>query len=381
MLNNSFEANLTNWFLRKTSTGSVRRVADLPISIASNVGLVREENQDRVAVMRFAGSFGKQEVVVALCDGMGGMAEGANCAAQALASFFASLMNQAGHSLDSHSRLYEAAQFANRNVFRRFRGRGGATLSAVLLDSNARVFSINIGDSRIYSFASEKLKQLTIDDTLAGQLSKDPNEYLGGSELIQFIGAGPLVEPHISERFLAELGSTLLLTSDGIHFLPLSMLQSLLSNAKDAALAARRLSDLALWCGGHDNASLAAINLKGELFDQLTAGPSGAIEVWDPYGEVRFFSFDANRASDSKPQKSSDQPLKLEGEASKYPPSINDPVDRNAKPKSADEPKSRIAKPRKGSKKKTELDDANKKDVDDDTPQLMMNFRKRDEAQ
>lgn len=45
----------------------------LPAAIATDIGLVRKENQDRVAVLKFRPfSKNKDMIVIALADGMGG---------------------------------------------------------------------------------------------------------------------------------------------------------------------------------------------------------------------------------------------------------------------------------------------------------------------
>jgi PPM family protein phosphatase len=52
MNSNPLQQNLYNWFMRKTISGAIRRVADLPMAIATDTGLVRKENQDRAAIIR-----------------------------------------------------------------------------------------------------------------------------------------------------------------------------------------------------------------------------------------------------------------------------------------------------------------------------------------
>lgn len=285
----SFEGNFLKWLLRRTASSAVRRVAEIPIAIASGVGLVRTENQDRVAVLRFKNAFGSDNLIIVVCDGMGGMVDGAECAALAVAAFSSSLLNSVKFE-DPKLRLREAALYANKRVFDRYRGRGGATLTALMvLPENGDVLWVNVGDSRIYKMAGSVFEQLSTDDTLAGQLKREPNMYRGGNELLQYIGMGSMVEPAVSYADRIDDNDLYLLSSDGIHFLPSHIVKDLLVHAPEPAVAARRLFDLAMWCGGNDNASLAISIISKKSLDSLLPIERDVVELWDAFGEMRFF--------------------------------------------------------------------------------------------
>ena len=145
-------------------------------------GMIREQNQDRVACMRFCSRLNDVApfVVIALSDGMGGMKDGAECASRTVAGFFDSIVRN--RHLDEVSRISLAAEEANESVYRFAGGYGGATLSAVLV-SELGAFIVNVGDSRIYAevqASGVQLRRLTIDDSLA--------EIVGGNgrDLLQY---------------------------------------------------------------------------------------------------------------------------------------------------------------------------------------------------
>ena len=285
----SFELRLVEWFTRKTATIGTRRVATLSASVATDVGVEREENQDRVAVARGFDEAGKEYTVLALADGIGGMQRGADCAALALASFFASI------HLDSQTTapsawLSRAAMRANLRVHREMGGRGGSTLVAALVAPDRRVHWLSIGDSRVHTAKRLELTQVSTDDTIAGQLGKPAEAGLDRTHLLQFIGIGPQLEPHVG-TVESPLPEALLLTSDGVHFLDPKWLGTLYGNASDVATAARRLVETARWCGGPDNASVAAISFTEP--GSVEAGPkgSGALDLWDPFGELTLIGF------------------------------------------------------------------------------------------
>lgn len=78
---------LTTWLLRRTPTNGVRRVAPLSAAIASDLGNVRENNQDRVTIVRGRDQQGREYALVAVADGIGGMQDGETCAAMAISAF------------------------------------------------------------------------------------------------------------------------------------------------------------------------------------------------------------------------------------------------------------------------------------------------------
>jgi len=283
---NNLQARLYQWFMRKTTPSAVRRVGELPVTIGSDIGNVRNENQDRVAVIKVQLDRNQSFAVVALCDGMGGMAEGSACASQAIASFFAFCAQR--RDIPFQARLVMAAHEANRAVHALYQGRGGATLSALLFDGMGNTFGINVGDSRIYSYRDSRLGQLTVDDTMAGLLHRGENDAHPSNELIQFIGMGDGVEPHAI--LMPSTSELMMLSSDGAHYIDKSVMQMVVQNAKEPAMAVKRIIEVAKWCGGRDNATVAIASplvLQQQLFDD-----TGIIQVWDPFGELQVITDD-----------------------------------------------------------------------------------------
>jgi serine/threonine protein phosphatase PrpC len=280
-------ALLDRWLSRKTQASSIRRVGDLPVAIATDIGLVRDENQDRVAVARFRGRDGSAMLAVVLCDGMGGMTAGGACATMTLSRFVASLV-YGDQKIVLNERVLRAAHAANAVVHERFHASGGATLSALVLTSGGHLIGVNVGDSRIYEFKRQplSLSQITVDDTLAAQLGHRGEAHMGRNELLQYVGIGSEIEPHVISPNAKFGEAALLLTSDGVHFLPHDAIARVMGHAADPALGIRRLVELSKWCGGHDNASAALV----ASFPSLP--PSGqeadrVLEVWDPFGELQ----------------------------------------------------------------------------------------------
>jgi PPM family protein phosphatase len=235
-------------------------------SFRTHVGLARSENQDRVAVARWI-QRGEVFWVVVVADGVGSGRAGGDAASAAVAQFVATLAETGGRSLEE--RLAHAAETANQSSYRRWRGREGTTLSAVL-SSAGQAASLNIGDSRIYGIGAEgNCRLLTTDDTIAAVPG-----------LLQFVGMGQDLVPHTQR--LSEDVARVLLTTDGVHAYVGPLLEHLVATAgANTRVLVDRLTHLSLWCGGGDNATTAVAALGGDA--TLRSSQSiPALEVWTP---------------------------------------------------------------------------------------------------
>lgn len=268
------------------------------IVLSTDTGMTRQENQDRVAMIRVsASSHSSPFVVVALADGMGGMADGAECAVQSISVFFNAIVRLRNYPPQEMLRM--ASLEANMAVFALAGGRGGATLSAIFISNNAPLISLNVGDSRIYGkrkAAIDPIVRLTIDDNL--------EEAVGGTgtELLQFSGMGRGLQPHIKP--IPSDIDRLMITSDGVHFISKDVLNEILFNTEDISEISKQLLTYARWRGSPDNASIAIVDVK-EVLQGLKYEASG-IELANPSGmlEIAWIKLDASEPAAYTPQHS-----------------------------------------------------------------------------
>ncbi|KIE20144.1 protein phosphatase [Vibrio sinaloensis] len=248
------------------------------IAIATDLGVKRAENQDRAAVMKFRSPTALY-TLVAVVDGMGGMRDGEQAAELAVSTFFNSVLESI--HLGSEQAITQATLAANNAVFAFANGKGGSTLSALLLCSDDVNVTVNVGDSRIYAKDSvlNKLVRLSVDDSLA--------EAVGGSgtELLQFIGMGEGIKPHVAP--LKSEVSQVYLTTDGAHYIEPKTLSDIVENAGRVNQIVERLIATARWCGGPDNASICAVDLELLTFEEHV-DDTAVIQVSDPYTSMQF---------------------------------------------------------------------------------------------
>lgn len=316
MLNSCLQHQIFQWLRRETVKVGVRRLVAFQGAVASDVGTVRSENQDKIAFVKINNDHGNIASLTIVSDGMGGMADGASCAALAVASVVAFLYDGLHKILIEPANLLKnAILFANETVFGKFLSNGGATVACVLGLPDGRIFWGSAGDSRIYLNNADCLKQITVDDTLAAHLKREgpiPREH---TKLIQYVGMGKHFEPHIGAIEYSE-GECILLVSDGVHYLSnfQMLMKNIINSSPDVGTTARRLLDVSNWAGGEDNASAAILRVPFYFDNQKL--DIGGVQIWDPYGDLQIYSAPikegdseklANNGSDKAISKSSQE--------------------------------------------------------------------------
>lgn len=282
------ERRLSAWLMRQTSVSSVRKVASVGGAIASELGNVRSDNQDKAVIIHSVDAGGSSYAVAVVADGIGGMQDGAKCAALGVAAFVSEFVLQSKQwNSNTESCVTRAMRAANEAVYEQYGGRGGTTFVALVASPPSGIFWASAGDSRLYSFAEGKLNQVSVDDTIAGQLGKQGRASSEHSKILQYVGMGKDFFPHI-ERFNAHGDQVFLLTTDGVHFLDENsdVLTLILQNAIDPGVVARRLVDLAKWCGGPDNATVAILPALASI-SKPSFDDKDTLTIWDAFGELQ----------------------------------------------------------------------------------------------
>jgi serine/threonine protein phosphatase PrpC len=231
----------------------------LLIQGSTHIGKTRKENQDVAAI--FYTPFGAGFV---LCDGMGGMEKGGMAAMIAVKSF----LSYIGHiRLDkpytpesSRALLSAAVAVANQSVWTQFRGRGGTTLAAVMVDKYSQATCAHVGDSRIYRQNKARDQVLrTVDHTIRGMVERSTGEAApdASTSLIQCIGTTPGDLEVAVETIPALWFPCIMGTSDGVHdYFPVE------HHITDGAA---RIVTQAVEQSGHDNTTAVTLVTNDSL--------------------------------------------------------------------------------------------------------------------
>ncbi|MFV2085940.1 PP2C family protein-serine/threonine phosphatase [Micromonospora sp. LOL_021] len=217
-------------------------------------GLIRSGNQDSV----HAGDW-----LVAVADGMGGMAAGdlaSKIAIEAIAPLDAAVADD-----ELVPRLQAAVATASAGIRQAIaedqaREGMGTTLTALLFaGSGAAIALAHIGDSRAYLLRGGALEQVTRDDTFvqmlvdegvitAEQAASHPRRAVVTQAL-----QGENVNPAY-QVFEPQTGDRWLLCSDGLsNVVRAESIAEVLATYADPQAGAQRLVDLAIRAGGPDN--------------------------------------------------------------------------------------------------------------------------------
>jgi protein phosphatase len=228
----------------------------------SNIGLVRESNQDTFLMERDIGLY-------LVCDGMGGHKGGdvaANLAIQAIQQSLDSYDSQnalkwLNQSVMEANQLIQDWSQKDPELFEM-----GTTLTAALINERELIIA-HVGDSRLYRINQQGIKQLTRDHTLAQQMIRDG--LLEGSSdnaynhiLTRALGIETKV---VIDNFIEPLdpGDIILLCTDGLSdMLEESDIFTILGEyGTDLEGAAQKMLDSALKNGGYDNITLILIRV------------------------------------------------------------------------------------------------------------------------
>lgn len=284
----NLETWLRNWLSNWPEGRAFRVVSEVGATIGTDRGPVRTDNQDRAIIMRMLAPDRNQSYVCAVvCDGMGGMRDGAACATIAIASFVSGLIAQSegvdlSVSAAPISLLQTAVMAANGAVFDFARGNGGTTLSALLIASSGNAYWTNIGDSRVYASRSDveatpALHKITTDDNLEDAFGGK------GKELVQFVGIGQGLVAHADRMYPTTVSA--IITTDGIHSIGPELIGPIFEKAPNYKSGTERLLAAANWVSGADNGTIIGVSIA-EALHSLHANGSAenfiTIELWKP---------------------------------------------------------------------------------------------------
>jgi protein phosphatase len=253
-------------------------VSKLLVGSATDVGLVRSNNQDQFLV---------SPGLYAVADGMGGHAAGEVASLTAIKALQAAFAASGEHSAEA---LESAAKAANRAVWEQARtNRGmlgmGTTLVALAVvehgDGTNALAVAHIGDSRLYLLREGALRQVTVDHSLVQELVDDgqispaqaavhPQRHV----LTRALGVEPTVEVDLID-VTPRHGDRYLLCSDGLpREAADEQIAAVLARFSDPSEAAKELVTLANERGGSDNITAVVVDVLAREQTEAVRGPS-----------------------------------------------------------------------------------------------------------
>ncbi len=257
-------------------TDTSRVELDLTIAaVVSDQGLVHRRNEDSFHLE----VSGERSVAVVVCDGISSASAGnvaARDAAKAAGTVLAEAMADSGR--DASAATLEAIQAANAAVehvewtTRAKRVDPSCTIVSALCRDGEIVIGW-VGDSRAYWVDSEGARQLTVDDSFAeegiAQGLLTPEQAANSPflhSITHWVGPDAPARPPRLAVVRPDRPGHLVLCTDGLwNYAPSSgelggLVEALPTGAAPAAIA-RSLADMAIARGGHDNVTVAVIDI------------------------------------------------------------------------------------------------------------------------
>ena len=237
----------------------------MPVTFATatDVGRLRQVNEDALVA---------RPPVFMVADGMGG-AEAGEIAAAAAARAFEWFMPQAD---DLPKELTNLIQKVNAGIYEMAteqlgRPGMGTTLTAAVSKAGSVVIG-HVGDSRAYLWRGGRLRQLTEDHSLVGEMvrqgqisASEAEHHPQRSIITRALGVEPTVEVDTVEVRL-EPGDAFLLCSDGLYsMVGDEQIAGILARGDDLDVTARVLVQEANVQGGLDNISLVLFCPDGSI--------------------------------------------------------------------------------------------------------------------
>lgn len=235
---------------------------------STHVGMRRQANEDRYAIVPELGLF-------LVADGMGGHQAGQVASQLAAEAAIRAVDALQGASVSLAERLRHAVACANREIFAAARAKpelaGMGTTFVGMLFGGERLALAHVGDSRAYLLRGGRLRCLTDDHSIVGELLRrhEISEEAAAAHphrhvLTRALGVRARTEPDLAEMTPQE-GDVLVLCSDGLtSHVEDDEIAERVGGEADLEVAARGLVDAANRAGGLDNSTVLLVRYEKE---------------------------------------------------------------------------------------------------------------------
>ena len=246
----------------------------------TDVGKVRETDEDFVSVLELGGAFGTVHLL-AVADGMGGHAKGEVASKLAtkemckvwVESFSKIAVPELFNEEDFELVLAKGIKNANEEILEytsknpEASGMGTTSVCAIV-DGRGRVTIANVGDSRAYVISDKSgIRQETTDHSLVQELldkneinEEEARNHPNKNVVTKAVGLSSSLEPDIKTVQLKN-DESLLLCCDGVNaHLSDDDIKKIVQETPDPQHACKKIVDMANDRGGSDNISLIILS-------------------------------------------------------------------------------------------------------------------------
>ena len=240
----------------------------MKFSSISNIGKFRETNEDSYGNV----SIDNHDFFI-VADGMGGHSDGELASSLASKSYTDFVKNA---NIDKYENIADlqsdAIKYANEKVFdlaSKKDEKMGTTIVCLCIDYAKNVYHIShIGDSRLYLFRDDKLRQITKDHSLVNELidsgalkEEEAENFINKNAITRAVGIGKDVKADYKTIDIKD-SDVLLIATDGLfNEVDSDLIISIINENEDAYDVSSSLIDAANASGGHDNITVTTIKM------------------------------------------------------------------------------------------------------------------------
>ena len=251
----------------------------------TDVGKVRETDEDFVSVLKLSGAFGTVHILL-VADGMGGHAKGEVASKLAIGeigrawveSFSKIAVPELFNETDFESVLAKGIKKANEEILEytsknpEASGMGTTSVCAIV-DDRGIVTIANVGDSRAYVISDKSgIRQETKDHSFVQELldkneinEEEARNHPNKNVITKAVGLSPSLEPDIKTVQLKN-DESLLLCCDGVNaHLSDDDIKKIVQETPNPQHACKKIVDMANDRGGSDNISLIILSKPLDL--------------------------------------------------------------------------------------------------------------------
>ncbi|MEO0559561.1 MAG: Stp1/IreP family PP2C-type Ser/Thr phosphatase [Bacteroidota bacterium] len=244
----------------------------LDIAIVSDVGNVREQNEDRGRSVHPGdpATLARKGVLVLVADGMGGHEAGevaSSTAAEVVATSYYAHPGEPREALndavtEANARIWNAAQSDDDR-------HGMGTTCTTLVLRGHEAYSAHVGDSRLYRLRDRAFEKLTTDHSMVEEMVADgliteeeARHHDARNVITRALGIHETVDVALGGPLSVSVGDVFVLMSDGLYDLVTDAEMGAMLATPSVHDAANALVERAKARGGHDNVTVAVIRVK-----------------------------------------------------------------------------------------------------------------------
>jgi PPM family protein phosphatase len=245
---------------------------DYQVSALSDVGCVRESNEDNVrhTMPHDPDTLARQGILVMVADGMGGHACGEIASGIAVETISRVYYEKAAEPGQALRHAFEEANRAIHNAARKDQSKKGmGTTCTALALRGGMAFSAHVGDSRLYLMRGGDIYLMSEDHSAVREMVRQglitgeaARNHPQKNVITRALGTQLRVEVDVYEPFPVQADDCFLLCSDGLYDLVEDAEIKRVVLADDLAAACKSLIELAKNRGGHDNVTVAIVAVK-----------------------------------------------------------------------------------------------------------------------